>query len=147
VEFMRYELEAARIGFDLQLADNLPELNYDERYVKQALLNLVKNAVAAMPSGGTLTIRTERVGDEVRLSVADTGIGIPEENLSKIFEPYFTTRETGSGLGLTLVFKIVKEHRGEISVRSKEGEGSCFVIALPVPQKETRLIAYGGSES
>jgi signal transduction histidine kinase len=100
-----------------------------------------------MPSGGVLTIRTETAADDVRVSVADTGIGIPEENLPKIFEPYFTTRETGSGLGLTLVFKIVKEHRGEISVKSKEGEGTCFVIILPVPQKETKLIAYGGENA
>ena len=144
VEFMSYELEAARIRCDLQLARDLPETRYDERYIKQALLNLVKNAVAAMPSGGTLTIRTVRAGDEVKLSVADTGIGIPEENLPKIFEPYFTTKESGSGLGLTLVFKIIKEHRGEITVKSKESEGTAFTIVLPVPQKETRLIAFGG---
>jgi signal transduction histidine kinase len=129
----------------LELADDLPELLYDERYIKQALLNLVKNALAAMPSGGCLTIRTERSGDDAQITVSDTGIGIPEENLPKIFEPYFTTKETGSGLGLTLVFKIIKEHRGEITVKSKEGEGSSFLIVLPVPQKETRLIAYGGN--
>lgn len=144
VEFMRYELEAAHIDCELLLSSDLPEVRCDERYIKQALLNLVKNAVAAMPSGGTLTIRTSREGDEVRLTVADTGIGIPEENLSKIFEPYFTTKESGSGLGLTLVFKIVKEHRGEIAVKSREGEGTSFSISLPVPQKETKLIAYGG---
>lgn len=144
VEFVHYELEAARIECDLRLGRDLPDIRYDERYIKQALLNLVKNAVAAMPSGGTLTIRTERNGDEVRLVVADTGIGIPEENLPKIFEPYFTTKESGSGLGLTLVFKIIKEHRGEITVKSKEGEGTAFTIILPVPQKETRLIAFGG---
>jgi two-component system, sporulation sensor kinase E len=144
VEFMRYELEAARIACDLRLARDLPDIRYDERYIKQALLNLVKNAVAAMPSGGTLTIRTESAADEVKLTIADTGIGIPEENLPKIFEPYFTTKESGSGLGLTLVFKIIKEHRGEITVKSKEGEGTAFTIVLPVPQKETRLIAFGG---
>ena len=144
VDFVRYEMEAAKITCDLRLAKDLPEIRYDERYIKQALLNLVKNALAAMPSGGTLTIKTEKSGDEVRLVVADTGIGIPEENLPKIFEPYFTTKESGSGLGLTLVFKIIKEHRGEISVKSKEGEGASFTISLPVPQKETRLIAYGG---
>jgi PAS domain S-box-containing protein len=144
VEFVRYELEAAKIVCDLRLSPDLPGIRYDERYIKQALLNLVKNAVAAMPSGGTLTIRTVPAGDEVRLSVSDTGIGIPEENLPKIFEPYFTTKESGSGLGLTLVFKIIKEHRGEITVKSKEGEGTAFTIILPVPQKETRLIAFGG---
>lgn len=145
VDFMRFELDAAGIECVLELADDLPELLYDERYIKQALLNLVKNALAAMPSGGCLTIRTERSGDDAQITVSDTGIGIPEENLPKIFEPYFTTKETGSGLGLTLVFKIIKEHRGEITVKSKEGEGSSFLIVLPVPQKETRLIAYGGN--
>ncbi|MDR1636935.1 MAG: hypothetical protein LBR93_06320, partial [Treponema sp.] len=71
--------------------------------------------------------------------------GIPEENLSKIFDPYFTTRDTGLGLGLTLVFKIIREHRGEIAVKSREGEGSCFTISLPIPQKERRLIGFEGS--
>lgn len=147
VDFVHYELEAAKIVCELRLSKDIADVRYDERYIKQALLNLVKNAVAAMPSGGTLTIKTERSGDEVHLLIADTGIGIPEENLPKIFEPYFTTKESGSGLGLTLVFKIIKEHRGEISVSSKEGEGTSFTITLPVPQKETRLIAYGGDSS
>ncbi|MDR2398483.1 MAG: PAS domain-containing sensor histidine kinase, partial [Spirochaetaceae bacterium] len=65
-------------------------------------------------------------------------------NLSKIFEPYFTTKETGSGLGLTLAFKIIREHQGEITVKSKPGEGTCFSIALPIPQKERRFISYEG---
>ncbi len=147
VNFVHYELEEADIATRMELSDSLPEFLFDERYIKQALLNLIKNAVAAMPEGGTLTVRTERGQDDVRIVIADTGIGIPEENLAKVFEPYFTTKETGSGLGLTLVFKIVKEHRGEISVRSVEGEGTWFIISLPVPQKETRLISYGGSKA
>jgi PAS domain S-box-containing protein len=146
VDFVRYELEEARIECVLDLDPKLPALQFDERYIKQALLNLVKNAVHAMPGGGTLTIKSEGSGNEARLAVTDTGIGIPEENLPKIFEPYFTTRETGSGLGLTLVFKIVKEHRGEITVKSKEGEGTSFSIVLPIPQRETKLIAYGGQD-
>ncbi len=144
VDFVRYELEAAGIACVLDLDQGLPLLSYDERYIKQALLNLIKNALAAMDAGGTLTIKTEAVGNEARILVSDTGIGIPEENLPKIFEPYFTTKETGSGLGLTLVFKIIKEHRGEISVKSREGEGTGFLIVLPIPQKQTRLIGYGG---
>jgi PAS domain S-box-containing protein len=144
MDFVHFELEAAGISCVLELAASLPALDYDERYIKQALLNLIKNSLAAMPEGGTLTIRTEAAGNEVRILIADTGMGIPEENLPKIFEPYFTTKETGSGLGLTLVFKIIKEHRGEISVKSKEGEGTSFMIILPVPQRETKLIAYGG---
>jgi PAS domain S-box-containing protein len=144
VDFVRYELEAAGISCVLDLDKELRPLSYDERYIKQALLNLIKNALAAMDSGGRLTIKTEVAGNEVRILVSDTGIGIPEENLPKIFEPYFTTKETGSGLGLTLVFKIIREHRGEISVKSREGEGSSFLIVLPIPQKKTKLICYGG---
>jgi signal transduction histidine kinase len=146
MDFMSFELSDARITCDLELEENLPLLTFDERYMKQVLLNLVKNAAAAMPTGGKLTIRTGRRDNEVDISVRDTGLGIPEENLSKIFEPYFTTKATGSGLGLTLVFKIIREHRGEISVKSKEGEGSCFTISLPVPQREHRLIGFEGDE-
>jgi PAS domain S-box-containing protein len=147
VDFVRFELSDASITCDLELEEGLPGINLDERYLKQALLNLVKNAAAAMPAGGKITIRTERKDNEVFITVRDTGLGIPEENLSKIFEPYFTTKPTGSGLGLTLVFKIIREHRGEIAVTSTEGEGSCFTISLPIPQKERRLIGFEGDNS
>lgn len=142
--FVRFELEQAHIQCVLELAENLPSIAFDERYMKQALLNLVKNAIAAMPGGGELRIQTGTKDAEIRLSVSDTGVGIREGHLSKIFEPYFTTKESGSGLGLTLVFKIIREHQGEISVKSREGEGTCFTITLPVPQKDRRLIAYEG---
>jgi len=147
IDFVRYELQALGIECVLKLDKDLPLLEYDERYIKQALLNLIKNAMAAMSGGGTLTIETSFQSNEARILIQDTGIGIPEENLSKIFEPYFTTKESGSGLGLTLVFKIIKEHRGEISVKSKEKEGASFLITLPIPQKDTKLIAYGGLEN
>jgi PAS domain S-box-containing protein len=140
--FVRYELEEARINCVLELEKDLPRTGFDERYMKQALLNLIKNAQAAMDQGGTLTIKTEFRDGQIEIVVMDTGIGIPEANLSKIFEPYFTTKETGSGLGLTLVFKIVREHRGEISVKSQEGKGTRFKITLPIPQKERRLITF-----
>jgi PAS domain S-box-containing protein len=145
-EFVRYELEEARIECFLDLGQDIPLILFDERYMKQALLNLIKNAAAAMPGGGKLTIKTEKRDTEILVRVLDTGTGISKENLAKIFEPYFTTKETGSGLGLTLVFKIIREHQGEISVKSREGEGTCFTISLPVPQKERRLIK-GPSES
>jgi signal transduction histidine kinase len=96
-----------------------------------------------MEEGGTLTIRTEQKDNEAVLSVIDTGTGIPGEILSKIFEPYFTTKERGSGLGLTMVFKIVREHRGEITVSSTEGKGTCFTITLPIPQKDRHFLPSG----
>jgi signal transduction histidine kinase len=146
-EFVRYELEAANIACVLELNDALPTIEFDDRYMKQALLNLIKNAIAAMPGGGELTITTGFSDTEIQISVQDTGVGISEENLSKIFEPYFTTKETGSGLGLTLVFKIIREHRGEMTVKSREGEGACFTITLPVPQRETRLLGFEGGQT
>jgi PAS domain S-box-containing protein len=145
--FVRCELENAQIKCDLELDQDLPPVLFDERYMKQALLNLIKNAQAAMGGGGTLGIKTSGMDDKVRITVSDSGEGISEENLSKIFEPYFTTKETGTGLGLTLVFKIVREHQGEISVKSKVGEGSSFTITLPAIQKERRLLPCGAADT
>ena len=141
-EFVSFELKEAGIKCSLDLAGELPALNIDERLMKQALLNLIKNAEAAMGRGGELVISTERREGEVQIGIADTGTGIPEENLSKIFEPYFTTKETGSGLGLTMVYKIIREHQGEISVESRKGEGSVFYVTLPIPKTERRLLPY-----
>jgi PAS domain S-box-containing protein len=139
-DFTDYELKDARVKLVLELEENLPLVDFDGQVMKQALLNLIQNAVAAMDGGGTLTIKTEWKDNDAVVSISDTGRGIPEENLAKIFEPYFTTKERGSGLGLTLVFKIIREHRGEITVASKEGEGTCFTIILPIPQRERRLL-------
>ena len=149
-EFVSFELDASGIECVINLAENVPLVNFDERLMKQALLNLIKNAIAAMSSGGRLSITTEASERELFINIADTGTGICEENISKIFEPYFTTKETGSGLGLTMVFKIIKEHQGEISVRSRNGEGTVFFITLPIPQTELRLLAFesaGAAES
>jgi PAS domain S-box-containing protein len=144
VDFVQFEIKGAGITCDLDLAPDLPLISFDEPHLKQAILNLIKNALAAMSNGGRLGIKTRVVEGELLIEVSDTGVGIPEENFSKIFDPYFTTKESGSGLGLTLVFKIVREHQGEITLRSREGEGACFTIALPIPQREKRLISYAG---
>ncbi|MDR2209897.1 MAG: PAS domain-containing sensor histidine kinase [Spirochaetaceae bacterium] len=143
IDFVSFELETARVKTILKLDKFLPSFDFDERFMKQALLNLIQNAAAAMSTGGILTITTEQKDGDVLISVCDTGIGIPGENMSKIFEPYFTTKEEGTGLGLTLVFKIIREHRGEISVTSREGEGTCFTVTLPIPQRERRLLPPG----
>ncbi|GHV94149.1 PAS domain-containing sensor histidine kinase [Spirochaetia bacterium] len=145
--FVNYEMEQSRIRVLLELDEDLPPILMDERYMKQVLLNLIKNAQAAMGKGGLLTIATSHVDNEIRISICDTGVGISEKNLAKIFEPYFTTKESGTGLGLTLVFKIIREHQGEISVDSREGEGTNFEISLPIHEKEHRLIAYNGDSA
>ncbi|HCC36402.1 MAG TPA: PAS domain-containing sensor histidine kinase [Treponema sp.] len=145
--FVRVELEQSRIECALELDENISPVLMDERYLKQALLNLIKNAQAAMPGGGQLTIKTQAAENEVKISVIDDGLGISAENISKIFEPYFTTKDTGTGLGLTIVFKIIREHRGEINVQSRAGKGSSFTITLPAIQKQQRLISWIDSAS
>ena len=147
LEFVRPELDQAGVKIEMNLSPAVPQLKIDPRFIKQALLNLVKNAVAAMPDGGLLKVDSMRAGNEVVIRIADTGSGIPEQIMDKIFEPYFTTKPFGTGLGLTIVFKIVKEHFGDISVTSREGEGTTVSISLPVPQKEKILIDYKGEAS
>jgi len=140
--FVYFELKNADIECVLNLAETLSAIDFDAGLMKPALLNVIQNAAAAMSGGGKLKITTEETDEEIRIVIADTGTGISEENLSKIFEPYFSTKKNGTGLGLTVLYKIVKEHRGEISVKSREGEGTAFTIALPKPQTERKLITY-----
>ncbi|MCL2229769.1 MAG: ATP-binding protein [Treponema sp.] len=147
MDFVRFEMEQSKIMCLLELDENLPKIQIDERYMKQAILNLVKNAQAAMPEGGVFTIATNFVDNEIRILICDTGNGIENEYLSKIFEPYFTTRETGTGLGLTQVYKIIREHNGEIIVDSQPQTGTEFKISLPLPQKETKLLDFTESNS
>jgi len=145
-DFVRFELEQANIMCFLEIDDNIPKIPMDERYMKQAILNLIKNAQAAMPEGGIFSITTNLIDNEIKLSFNDTGEGIKKENIAKIFEPYFTTRDTGTGLGLTQVYKIIREHNGEISVDSTPGTGAEFKIILPIPQKETPLLDFNGGK-
>jgi two-component system, sporulation sensor kinase E len=141
LEFLKFELENAHVTLKAELGE-VPEIPVDEKYIKQALLNIIQNALSAMPNGGTLTLVTEQKDEKLLVKIMDTGTGIPEEIREKIFEPFFTTKEFGSGLGLTLVFKIVKEHQGDITVNSRVGEGTEFIISLPIPQKGQKLIDY-----
>jgi len=128
-----YESHGMSVVRDL---GSLPKVQLDENLMKQALLNILNNALAAMKSGGILTVSTRLDGNHVLIKISDTGHGIPEDTLSKIFEPYFTTKATGTGLGLTVVYKVIKEHGGDISVSSQVDVGTCFTISLPVPKGE-----------
>jgi signal transduction histidine kinase len=110
----------------------LPEVRADRDQILQVLLNLVRNAVEATPAGGTIRLQVRREGDEVTFSVTDTGPGIAPEDLPRIFEPYFTTKEGGTGLGLAIAQRIVEEHGGRLEVESLPGRGATFTIRLPV---------------
>ncbi|MBQ4497261.1 MAG: PAS domain S-box protein [Spirochaetaceae bacterium] len=144
MEFMRPEFEKADVELKLELLDKPPNLMLDVALFKQVIMNLAQNAVAAMKNGGLLGINTQIKNDHFIITVADTGEGMDEQTCSRIFEPYFTTKANGTGLGLTMVYKIIKESAGEIDVRSFPGEGTIFTISLPIPQKERRSIEYDG---
>jgi signal transduction histidine kinase len=140
-DLIQPEAERKGISVIVKTGKSVPQILMDKRHLKQALLNLIQNAMAAMPEGGRLGVSTEYRNDEIQISISDTGTGIPEDLLTKIFEPYFTTKKNGTGLGLTITFKIIKEHSGDISLESKEGKGSTFTIHLPVPQKVKKSLS------
>ncbi len=137
---MKYEIKEADIQLEEDYQVDIPHILLDDKFIKQALLNIVKNAINAMPDGGKLLVTPRCRGDEVLLKIIDSGTGMSNEIMEKIFEPYFTTTEFGSGIGLTIVYKIIKEHRGDISVISQEGRGTTFTIAFPIPPGQQHLI-------
>jgi len=104
--------------------------------LQQAFLNLFLNGIKAMPDGGKLHVSVEKAGQEVVISVADTGHGISKEDMDKIFDPFYTTAPVGkgTGLGLSICYSIVKQHSGAIEVESAEGKGSAFTVRLPITQ-------------
>ena len=122
-----------RVQVDLQLDEACPNVQADADQMNQVLINLIMNAIHAMPDGGELRIGMVPVDAMVQLTVADTGHGIPQEVIAKVFDPFFTTKEfgKGTGLGLTVVKGIIEEHHGIISAESREGKGTTFTILLP----------------
>jgi two-component system, NtrC family, nitrogen regulation sensor histidine kinase NtrY len=113
------------------LSESLPEIDADPDLLHRAFQNLVLNALDAMPAGGTLTLRTSNREDTVRIEVSDTGKGLTPEECSRLFTPYYTTKQQGTGLGLAIVQSVVSDHLGTISVTSEEGRGATFRIDLP----------------
>jgi len=132
VTFITPEAEANHVTIHKMYDHTLPKIKVDGDLIKQALLNVVINAQQAMPDGGELIIRTSRQDDEVRVEITDTGVGMTEETMSRIFNVYFSTKKGGTGLGLPTTRRIIQEHGGDITVQSEPSKGSCFTITLPV---------------
>jgi PAS domain S-box-containing protein len=127
------EWQPRGVRFVSALDPAMPPISADEELLRQAFLNILQNACQAMPEGGTLTVRTERAGREwVRVSVTDEGVGIRPEDLDKIFKLYYTTRPDGTGIGLSLVYRIVQLHDGSIEAESEVGRGTTMTVRLPV---------------
>jgi signal transduction histidine kinase len=134
----RETAERQKVQMIDSLAGEIPRLKLDRRRIHEALWNLVNNALQAMPQGGRVEVsaRFNPPSKEVIVQVSDTGEGIPEENLGRIFDYYFTTKEKGMGLGLPLAHKIIRDHGGTIEVESAAGKGTTFRVTLPVPGEE-----------
>jgi two-component system NtrC family sensor kinase len=122
------------IDIQTDLADDIPVIGGDQAQVQQVILNLVTNAIDAIGKDGTVTVRSQRTKNEIRVTVADTGPGIPENVQRMIFDPFYTTKSAGkgTGLGLWISYNIIEKMGGRITVKSREGEGAAFTIQLPI---------------
>lgn len=143
LDLLRPELENRRLRVAEKLAPEVPVVRLDPAQLKQALVNLVKNAYQAMTKGGVLTLASGATAEHVWITVADTGCGIPPEQLSRLFQPFQTTKERGSGLGLMVVQRIVRDHGGRIDFESAVNRGTTFKIWLPRPDRRPRLLPEG----
>jgi PAS domain S-box-containing protein len=146
VDFLKPELKQSGVTVEFDLVSTLPAMPLDANQMKQAFYNLIRNACQAMPDGGTLAIASVFNDFEVRLTFTDTGKGISPGNMSNMFQPFFTTRQTGTGLGLLIVRRIVREHGGEIELESTEGQGTKVTIFLPLVEKKLRMLAAGDAQ-
>jgi signal transduction histidine kinase len=143
LRFFAPEIADRDIVVEPELRPDLPLIELDRDQIKQAFYNVIKNSFEAMKRRGILRIRTGMDGTHVSVSFTDTGGGMSAESLSHVFEPYFTTKTTGSGLGLLIVRRIVREHGGEMAIESNEGKGLTLTIRLPYLDKRVRMLEAG----
>jgi signal transduction histidine kinase len=143
VRFFTPEIQDRDIVVEQELRSDLPLLQLDRDQMKQAFYNVIKNSLEAMKRHGTLRIQTDRDDTHVLIRFVDTGGGMSAENLSRVFEPYFTTKPSGTGLGLLIVRRIVREHGGELSIESGQDKGLTLTIRLPYIDKRIRMLEAG----
>jgi PAS domain S-box-containing protein len=143
LRFLAPEIKDRDVVVEQELRPDLPLIELDRDQMKQAFYNVIKNSFEAMKRRGILRIRTDMDATHVLVSFTDTGGGISAENLSRIFEPYFTTKSSGSGLGLLIVRRIVREHGGEMAIESSEGRGLTLTLRLPYRDKRVRMLEAG----
>jgi len=147
VRFFTPEIQDRDIVVEQEMRADLPLIQLDREQMKQAFYNVIKNSLEAMTRHGVLRIRTDLDDTHVMISFVDTGGGMSPENLSHVFEPYFTTKRSGTGLGLLIVRRIVREHGGELSIESNQGKGLTLTIRLPYVEKRVRMLEAGESKT
>jgi len=142
---MAKQLEKNNVSVDFNLPKNLPEIYAVGNQIQQVLINLILNSVDANPDGGQVTISGAAVNDGVELFVKDNGPGIPEDRMAHIFEPFYSTKEGGTGLGLTVSYNIITAHGGSLEIISSDENGTCFRIYLPIGEEKWNQFGYGWS--
>ena len=144
-DFCNPEFEKRHVMFSIE--DRLPggTIAADEDHLFQVFLNLFLNALEAMPSGGNIRVARDRNDGEMRIVVTDTGTGILAEIQDKIFNPFFTTKEQGSGLGLAKVFTIMESHHGRVELNSFPGQGTAFILVFPLKTQKSDDVAYNSA--
>ena len=147
VRFFTPEIQDRDMVVEQELRSDLPLLQIDRDQMKQAFYNVIKNSLEAMKRRGILRIRTDMDDTHVVIGFIDTGGGMSAENLGRVFDPYFTTKPSGTGLGLLIVRRIVREHGGELSIESSEGKGLILTIRLPYLDKRVRMLEAGNTNS
>jgi len=140
MDFIGPEVADRRIAATLDLAEDLPLLQVDPDQLKQVIYNLVRNSCQALGSDGEITVRTGCDDESVLFTIADNGPGVPADRVSRVFEPYYTTKKTGSGLGLLIVHRIVHDHGGEVEFKSREGIGTEVTVYLPRAERRMRFL-------
>jgi two-component system, sporulation sensor kinase E len=140
LNLLRLEVTNRDIEISIECPEPVPDIRVDRDQMKQAFFNIVRNAFQAMPDGGRLTIRLSSTSQDLVIAFEDSGKGIKREDMGRVFEPYYTSKSKGSGLGLLVVQRIVREHGGALEVSSRESIGTRFVITLPLAERRIRMI-------
>lgn len=141
------ELSDRKLVVNIEVSDEIPLVLGDRGQIKQVFFNLVKNAMEAMQPGGRLTIQAKKDSDFVYIQFSDTGSGISEEELSKVFQAYYTTKAEGHGLGMMIVQRIMREHGGQISIESRKGVGTAITLQFPQPHRRVKMLEGSSSQN
>ncbi|MBU8771920.1 PAS domain S-box protein [Cytobacillus oceanisediminis] len=131
VSFLEFEARNRNVKIGFEYQQDIIQIECDENRLKQVFLNFIKNGIEAMPDGGNITVRAGIINNQVQIAIKDTGVGIPQEKLKNIGEPFFTTKKNGNGLGLMVSFKIIESHNGKVFIESELNKGTTFNIVLP----------------
>lgn len=134
LSLLEFEARKKRVHMHFEANEDIVQIECDEDRLKQVFLNFIKNGIEAMPNGGDITVKVNVMEEQVQVSIQDTGIGIPEDKLKKIGEPFFTTKENGNGLGLMVSYKIIENHNGTVYIESEVNKGTTFNIVLPASE-------------